>query len=108
MTKLNIFQVNGVWQLGKPHQADEENDEEDQLAQEDVQGGQLKPAIPNQTELLTQILIGIQNMNTQFDKVDQMMDRIEDTLTDIRCHQDHWLSYHYVIVIIIIISIFHV
>jgi len=40
MTKLNIFQVNGVWQLGRPHQANEEDDEEDQLPQEDVQGGQ--------------------------------------------------------------------
>jgi len=28
MTKLNIFQVNGVWQLGRPDQANEENDED--------------------------------------------------------------------------------
>jgi len=44
--KLSIFQVNGVWQLVRPHQADEEDDEEDQLAQEDVQGGQPESAIP--------------------------------------------------------------
>jgi len=76
MTKLNIFQVNGVWQLGRPHQAGKEDDEEDQLAQEDVQDGQPEPTIPNQTELLTQILTKIENMNIWFD----MMDQIEDTL----------------------------
>jgi len=29
MTKLNIFLLNGVWQLGRPQQDDEEDDEED-------------------------------------------------------------------------------
>jgi len=32
MTKLNIFWGNGVWQLGRPHQTDEEDVEDDQLA----------------------------------------------------------------------------
>ena len=54
-----------------------------------VEGGQPKAAIPNQTELLTQILSGIQNMNTRIDRVDQRMDRIEDTMNDIRRHQGH-------------------
>jgi len=89
MKKLNIFQVNGVWQLGRPHHAHEEDDEEDALPAQDVEGGQPEAAIPNQIELLTQILSGIQNMNTRIDRVDQRMDRIEDTLNDIRRHQDH-------------------
>jgi len=89
MTKLNIFQVNGVWQLGRPHHAHEEDDEEDELPAQDVEGGQPEATIPNQTKLLTQILSGIQNMNTLIDTVDQRMDRIEDTLNDIRRHQGH-------------------
>ena len=52
MTKLNIFQVNGVWQLGRPHHAHEEDDEEDQLPAQDVEDGQPEAAIPNQTCLL--------------------------------------------------------
>jgi len=28
MTKLNIFQVNGVWHFGRPHQENEGDDEE--------------------------------------------------------------------------------
>ncbi|ESW30399.1 hypothetical protein PHAVU_002G150300 [Phaseolus vulgaris] len=89
MKKLNIFQVNDVWQLGRPHHAHEEDDEEDELPAQDVEGGQPEAAIPNQIELLTQILSEIQNMNTCIDRVDQRMDRIEDTLNDIRRHQDH-------------------
>jgi len=53
MTKLNIFQVNGVWQFGRPQAEDEEDDEDDQLAEQDVQGAEPQPAIPSQTELLT-------------------------------------------------------
>jgi len=87
MKKLNIFQLNGVWQLGRPQQDDEEDDEEDQFPQQHVEGDQPEPTIPNQTELLTQILSGIQNMNTRIDRVDQRMDRIKDTLNDIRRHQ---------------------
>ena len=89
MTKLNIFQVNGVWQLGRPHHAHEEDDEDDELPAQDVEGGQPEETNPTQTKLLTQILSGIQNMNTRIDRVDQRMDRIEDTLSDIRRHQDH-------------------
>ena len=33
MTELNIFQVNGVWQLGRLQAKDEEDDEENQLAE---------------------------------------------------------------------------
>ena len=73
MTKLNIFQVNGVWQLRRHHQSDEEDDEEDQFPKQHVEGGQREPTIPNQTELLTQIFSGIQNMNTHIDRVDQGM-----------------------------------
>jgi len=40
MTKLNILQVNDIWQLGRPHHAHEENDEEDELSVQDVEGGQ--------------------------------------------------------------------
>ena len=96
MTKLNIFQINGVWQLGRPDQADKEDDEDLQLAQEDVQGSQPEPEIPNQTDLLTQIWVGMQNMqesmrniNTHIDRVYQRMKRIEDTLNDIQHHQGH-------------------
>jgi len=32
MSKLNIFKVNGVWQLGRPDQADKEDDEDLELA----------------------------------------------------------------------------
>ena len=46
MTKLNIFQVNGVWQLGRPHHAHEEDDEQDELPAQDVEGGQPEAAIP--------------------------------------------------------------
>ena len=89
MTKLNIFQVNGIWQLGRPHHAHEEDDEEDELPAQDVEGGQPEEANSTQRELLTQILSGIQNINTRIDRVDQRMDRIEDTLSDIRRHQGH-------------------
>jgi len=89
MTKLNIFQVNGVWQLGRPHRAHEEDDENDELPTQDVEGGQPEAAIPHQTELLIQILFGMQSMNTPIDRVDQRMNQIEDTLNDIRRHQGH-------------------
>jgi len=66
------------------------------LAQEDVQGSQPEPEIPNQTDLLTQIWVGMQNMqesmrniNTHIDRVYQRMKRIEDTLNDIQHHQGH-------------------
>jgi len=74
ITKLIIFQVNSVWKLRRPHQSDKEDDEEDQLPEQDVEGGQHESAIPNQAELLTQNLFGIQNMNTRIDRVDQRMD----------------------------------
>ncbi|ESW10244.1 hypothetical protein PHAVU_009G192600 [Phaseolus vulgaris] len=103
MTKLNIFQVNGVWQLGRPHHAHEEDDEEDELPAQDVEGGQPQPAIPSRTEMLTQIWTGMQdmrermrNVNIRFDKLDermersnQRMDRLEDTLNQIHRQQGH-------------------
>jgi len=55
MRKLNIFRVNGVWQLDRPDQTDKEDDKDIKLAQEYVQGGQPQPAIPHQTKMLTQI-----------------------------------------------------
>ena len=82
MTKLNIFQVNGIWQLGRPHHAHQEDDEENELPAQDVEGDQPEEANPTQREMLTQILSGIQNLNTR-------MDRIEDTLSDIQRHQGH-------------------
>jgi len=96
MTKLNIFQVNSVWQLGRLDQANEKDEQDLQLAQEDVQGGQPESVIPNQTELLTQIWVEMQNMqesmrniNTRIDMVDQRIERIWDTLDDIQRHQGH-------------------
>jgi len=62
MTKLNILQVNSVWQLGRPRAEDEEDDEEDQLAEQDVQGAKPQPAFSSQTEILTQIWTGMQDM----------------------------------------------
>ena len=82
MTKLNIFQVNGIWQLGRPQHANEEEDEEDELPPQDDEGGQPEEENPTQRELLNQILSGIQNMNTR-------MDRMEVTLADIRRHQGY-------------------
>ncbi|KAK8473516.1 hypothetical protein PHAVU_001G156300 [Phaseolus vulgaris] len=82
MTKLNIFRVNGIWQLGRPQHANEEDDEEDELPPQDVEGGQPEEENPIQRELLNQILSGIQNMNTR-------MDKMEVTLADIRRHQGH-------------------
>ena len=38
MRKLNILQVNGVWQLGRYDHGDEEDDEDFELTQEDFQG----------------------------------------------------------------------
>jgi len=94
MRKLNIFQVNGVWQLGRPDQENEEDDKYLELAQEDVQGGQPQPVIPHQAKILTQIFGGIQyiqesmrTMNTHFNRVDQRMKRIEDQINEIECHQ---------------------
>jgi len=106
MTKLNIFQVNGIWQLGRPHHAHEEDDEEDELSAQDVEGGQPQPTILSRTEMLTQIWTGMQdmresmrNVNIRFDRFDermerndQRMDRLEDTLNQIHCQQGHWLS----------------
>jgi len=82
---------------------DEGDDEEDQLPEQHVQGAQPQPAIPSQTEMLTQIWVGMQdrkesmrNVNIRFDRVDermervdQMMDKMEDTLNQIHCHQGH-------------------
>jgi len=96
MRKLNIFKVNGVWQLGRPDQANEKDDEE-------------TFTILLQAEMLTQISSGIQNiresmrsMNTRIDRVDQRIERIEDRINDIERHQRHWSSYHYVIVIVLV------
>ena len=72
MTKLNIFQFNDIWQLGRPQRANEEDDE----------GGQPEEENPTQREWLKQILSGIEKMNTR-------MDRMEVTLADIRRHQGH-------------------
>jgi len=46
MRKLNIYQLNGVWQLGRPDDQDEEDDEDLPLIEKHVQGGQLQPSIP--------------------------------------------------------------
>ena len=74
MRKINIFQVNGVWQLGRLDQADEEDLKFDK---EDIQASQPEPAIPNQTKILIQIWGGMQNiqesmrnLNTHFNKVE--------------------------------------
>ena len=82
MTKLNIFQVNGIWQLGRPQHANEEDDEEDELPPQDDEGGQPEEENPTQRELLNQILSGMERMNTR-------LDRMEVTLADIRRHQGH-------------------
>ena len=82
MTKLNIFQFNDIWQLGRPQRANEEDDEEDELPPQDDEGGQPEEENPTQREWLNQILSGIEKMNTR-------MDRMEVTLADIRRHQGH-------------------
>ena len=66
----------------KVKHANEEDDEEDELPPQDVEGGQPEEENSTQRELLNQILSGIQNMNTR-------MDRMEVTLADIRRHQGH-------------------
>jgi len=57
------------------------------LEKEDFQVGQPQFAIPHQTEMLTQIWGGTQNiqksmrnMNTRIDKVGQRIERIEDQI----------------------------
>ena len=82
---------------------DEGDDEEDQLPEQQLQGAQPQPAIPSQTEMLTQIWVGMQdrkesmrNVNIRFDRVDermervdQRMDKMEDTLNQIHRYQGH-------------------
>jgi len=58
MRKLNIFQVNGVWQLGRPDHADEEDDEDLELLGDHVQGVQPQPAILHDVEMLIEIWVG--------------------------------------------------
>ena len=70
MTKLNIFQVNGIWQLDRPQHANEEDDEEDELPPQDGEGGQPEEENPTQRELLNQILSGIEKMNTRMDRME--------------------------------------
>jgi len=45
MRKLNIFQVNGVWQLGRPDEVDKEDEEDLPFPEEHVQGDQPQPSI---------------------------------------------------------------
>jgi len=40
MRKLNIFHINGVWQLGRVDEQDEEDDEDLPFLEECIQGGQ--------------------------------------------------------------------
>jgi len=68
MTKLNIFQINGIWQLGRLHQSNEEDDEEDQLPEQDVEGGQPQPAISTQTRMLSQICRDDARHTTKYEK----------------------------------------
>jgi len=45
MRKLNIFQLNGVWQLSRPDDQDEEDDEDLPFLEEHVQGGLPQPSL---------------------------------------------------------------
>jgi len=47
MRKLNIFQVNGVWKLGRLDEQNKEDDEDLPLPKENVQGSQPQPSIPH-------------------------------------------------------------
>jgi len=90
MKKFNIFQVNGVWQLGRYDEQDEEDDENLPLPKDHVEGGRPQPpwcsnVNPNlgqdskhsgnydEHEDNTKL-----NMfDTCFDMVDQRMDRLK-------------------------------
>ena len=50
---MNIFEVNGVWQLGRPD--DEHEQEHEDIPLPHVAGGHPQPEIPHDSAMLTQI-----------------------------------------------------
>ena len=52
---MNIFKVNGVWQLGRPDNEHEQEDKDILLPQEHVAGGHPQPEILHDSAMLTQI-----------------------------------------------------
>jgi len=55
MKKMNIFEVNGVWQLGRPNDEHEQEHEDIPLPKEHVAVGHPQPEIPHDSTMLTQI-----------------------------------------------------
>jgi len=55
MKKMNIFEVNSVWQLGRSDDEHEQEHEDIPLPQEHVAGGHPQPEIPHDSMMLTQI-----------------------------------------------------
>jgi len=80
MKKMNIFEVNGVWQLGRPDDEHEQEHEDVPLPQEHVAGGHPQPEIPYDSTMLTQIWRGIQNIQENINTIHTRLDQIEDTL----------------------------
>jgi len=62
MRKLDIFHLNGVWQIGRLDEVDEEHDEDLPLLEEHIQSGKSQPSIPHDVQMLTQIWDGIKNI----------------------------------------------
>jgi len=55
MKKMNIFEVNGMLQLGRPDDEHEQKHEDILLPQEHVAGGHPQPEITHDLAMLTQI-----------------------------------------------------
>ena len=80
MKKMNIFEVNGVWQLGRPNDEHEQEHEDIPLPKEHVAVGHPQPEIPHDSTMLTQIWRGIQNIQENINTIHTRLDQIEDTL----------------------------
>ena len=87
MKKMNIFEVNGVWQLGRPN--DEHEQEHEDIPLPHVAGGPPQPQIPHDSAMLTQIWEGIQNMQENINTIHTRLDRIEDTLHQLKLNEEH-------------------
>jgi len=89
MKKMNIFEVNGVWQLERLDNEHEQEHKDIPLPQEHVARSHPQPEIPHDSAMLTQIWVGIQNIQENINTVHTHLDRIKDTLHQLQLNEEH-------------------
>jgi len=109
MKKMNIFKVNGVWQLGRPDNEHEQEDKDILLPQEHVAGGHPQPEILHDSAMLTQIWgnskIYRESMSSMGLDINTRVSQIKDRLHQLEGNEQHGLYYFIIIIIIIIIYV---